>query len=276
MTIEVIIPQMRPQHLDKLLYSFSVNGAPDLITFVSNLDLSLRVAKPCPVRQLKYSSCRYSTGPYTVGLKRNIGAWWAQHDQIVFFDDDQLASKDMISSFDKLFNTQDVVYGHHRFIDYQAVPLEDILTADPHDHLPREVHIGKHWWESGYGGLMGIHQDLYIKLGGNDLWWSNVASHEDQDFTRRLMLEKGWDGVEVQEPPFAWHPLWTPEGKLPCTPEPSPLCNIHTIVTKTLHDVNYQACSLCTWHAAPRIPMNNRLPFMPFNPVQVDVTEKWL
>ncbi len=273
--IEVVIPEMRPQHLDNIVHSFNVNGPPALITLVSNLDLSISVTKPCPVRQLKYSSDRYSTGPFTMVLKRNIGAWFAKHDRIIFFDDDQLAGIDLISTFDKLLDTSDVIWGHHHFVDYNKYSVQDILQGDL-PFTPREAYIGKHYWESGYGGLMGFHQDYYIKLGGTDMWFQNVGSAEDQDFARRVMLDKGWDGIEVHDPPFAYHPIYHPDHRLPITPEPANTCNIHQIVTKTLHNIDYSACKVCPWHAAPRVPLLSRLPLMVFNPVWVNVEEVWL
>jgi hypothetical protein len=275
--MEVIIPQMRPQHLDNLIYSFGKTGAPDLITLVSNLNLSLRVASPCPIRQLRYETDTYSTGDYTVVLKRNIGAWWAKHENIVFFDDDQLSSNGMLIAFDKLLNTTDIVYGHHRFIDYDSHALDDILDAPPAAGISREHPVNAaHTFQSGYGGLLGIKQSLYLGLGGMDMWWSNVPSHEDQDFTRRMLMAKGWSTIFVHEPPFAWHPLWGASTRLPVTKEPSNLCNSHHIVTKTLQGIDYEACTLCPWHAASRIEMRNATPMMPFNPLRVNVTESWL
>lgn len=277
-SIEVVVPCTRPAFLPNVIKSFEANGAPELMTVVSNLDIELQdVSRSFPVRQLKYESDSISTGPCTVGLKRNIGAWWAQHDYLVLFDDDQLATSEMIANFRRLFTTKDYVYGHHRFFDYTKLSIDELLNVNPLDGVSREYGTNTlHGWQSGYGGLAGYKTDFYIAMGGTDLWWSNKGSHEDQDLARRICQLTKSEGIYIHEPPVAIHPLWKPEHRLPSELEPSNVCDNHDVLEKSLGPISYEACSQCPWHIAPRMDMTNAYPLMPFNPRKMTITEKWL
>jgi len=213
LTLDVIIPSVRSQTIDRLLYSFSRNSIwPDCITIVSNEVNTDIAVYGLPVRLIRFQSADYPVGHRDVALRRNVGIWQSSCTHILTFDDDQIASKHLVEDARALLSSKPFFWGHYRYIDFSRYGLDEILR------LPAEVGRARenppnawHLWMSAYGGLFGADAQYVRDLGGFDLLFCGRHGGEDQDLGRRLAQHSG-DGerVFVHEPPFAWHPERTP------------------------------------------------------------------
>lgn len=244
MKIEVIIPAIRSPW--KLLWSLGKQSRPpDQITVVSNefvkppFDVSARI--------LRFTSEDYPYGYRDVVLRRNIGIWESDADAIIFQDDDQIAPRTLIEEMEKLLGESDVVWGHHRFIDFNTHDPALLIDMDPEMGRARENGVNQsHLYQSGYAGCLGVRRDLILRHQGFDMLFLGRHGSEDQNLAKRMCGER----IFVHEPPFSWHPTekldWLPGPTNTCTDE-------HDWEPDVYNDVVFSRCSRCPlWRFADR------------------------
>lgn len=274
--IDVIVPCVRAATVSRLLASLAAGTEPpDHILIVSN-EIDDLDNHGLPVTILGFSSRFYPFGHGDVALRRNIGAWYSQADQLLFIDDDEVAPPTLIADVRAKLDRQRYVWGHHRFSRFAGRSVADIMA------MPRELGVSRenpeppywHGWQSCYAGLFGIDQDLFLEIGGFDLLFLGRHESEDQNLGKRLQHYMGWPGgfgrVLIEEPPFIWHPIehesWE---ELPIATN---CCSEHALETERFHDVLFERCTLCPYFraisTAERFTMNTLV--VPFDPDLVE------
>jgi hypothetical protein len=274
MNLEIIIPSVRPTAMPRLLRSLDrlQTMAPSLVTIVTNHHLE-PIAVGYPVRQLSFTSSRYAIGTFDVGLRRNIGLWWAD-DHVLFFDDDQLAPGNLVETTVAALRKRPVIWGNYRYVDWTDWTSAEIADNPATVGRSRETPCNyEHSPLSCYAGLLGAEVEVLKKHGGFDLVYT-VGSSEDQNLGMRLL--GGTDKqVMIREPPFAWHTTT----RLPYDPDPhANICTgEHDLEEMRTHDFNWVRCRRCPFVArAEGQPVGYHPVIMPFEPDGVSVTETWL
>lgn len=245
-SVEVIVPAVREP--SALLESLSLGRRkPDLVTIVSN-EVDHVETFGLPVRIIRFTSELYAYGDNDVVLRRNLGIWLAEHDWLVFQDDDQIAPAGMLESSVERLAADDLFRGHHRFIDFEQIGLHALLEMPPErgrerEHPPNYLH--GHW--SCYAGMFGAHREALLELGGFDMLFLGRHGSEDQSLGRRSLLRRGEGRVFIWEPPFAWHPLKSPP--LPKR-RPTNTCTSHELERRKLAGASFMQCSRCPFRRA--------------------------
>ncbi|HET7265253.1 MAG TPA: hypothetical protein VFL28_11330 [bacterium] len=273
LTLDVVIPSLRRDSVGGALYSLGRGTAvPDLITIVSNEVAPSLVPVGLRVRLVRFRSARYPIGTMDVALRRNIGIWASPCSHIITFDDDQLASPDMVEAGARLFERQAFFWGHYRFLDFAVRPVDEILQLPASAGRPREFPPNAwHGWQSAYGGLFGGEKSMLQAAGGFDLAYCGRHAGEDQHLGRRLADAAGHAGrVFVHEPPFAWHPT----AKVPWSaPAYTNTCaGPHQFEEHRLGAVSVQQCRVCPYFQPPPGDVPTGEVLMRFDPAAVDVT----
>lgn len=182
---------------------------PDCITLVSN-DIPAASFETYGLNAtvLRFESNTYPFGNLDVALRRNVGIWFSEASHIITFDDDQLAPVNLVSSAAVLLTRQPYFWGHHRYIDFKAHSIDELLRLPADVGRPREFPPNSwHSFRSAYAGLFGAERELLVDVGAFDMLFCGRHGGEDQDLGRRLAERiSGTDSIFVNEPPFAWHP----------------------------------------------------------------------
>lgn len=251
MNIEVIIPAAG--NPTGLLWSLTQQSRPpDLVSVVSNrkwweMAAGMRPHHyPIPVRRLGFTSEEYPYGFRDVALRRNIGIWESSADFIIFQDDDQVAPRHMVRDFADLFETDKVVWGHHRFIDFDRHSAGELLDLPPEEGKAREDPPNhQHLYQSGFAGCFGARRETLLEAGGFDMLFLGRHGNEDQNLARRL----GGTHIFIHEPPFSWHPT-KPAHR---DPGPSNVCDEHDWEPHIEKGIVFTKCSRCPlWKFADR------------------------
>jgi hypothetical protein len=147
--LEIVIPSIRGEAVRGALASLSRNSTkPDLVTIVTN-ELSGRMPhRGYPVRVIKFRSDTYPIGDCDLALRRNIGLWWAEHPNVLIFDDDQLAPPRLVAESKRLLQEKPYFWGHHRFVSFTNRTVEQILALPPEagrarENPPNEWHVSQ-------------------------------------------------------------------------------------------------------------------------------------
>jgi hypothetical protein len=206
--LDIVIPATR-RSVNHLLWSISQGVAlPSRVIVVTNEVTNVESFSPYyPTEVISFNSREHPIGDADQGLRRNIGIWASDAEYVMTLDDDVFAPKNLVLSAIEEVQQQRVVWGHHRFIDFEPNG-ERLLTLEPEAGRSREQGVNrKHLWYSCYAGLMVAERQLLLDVGGYDLAFLCRHGNEDQNLGRRLnhLLDRG-DEVWVSEPPFAWHP----------------------------------------------------------------------
>lgn len=243
-SIDVVIPTTRPL-VQRLIWGLAHQTVrPDRVFVVSNeideldpmgLDLAL----------IGFSSEHYPIGAGDAGLRRNIGFWQSTSDYIVTLDDDQAVPATLIEKFVAELQVHRVVWGHHRYIDFDQYSLDQLLTLDPRKGRSRELYVNDlHGWQSCYGGCMGAERSLLLEVGGYDMVFLGRHANEDQNLGRRLLhYMKQGDRVWIYEPPFAWHPTRVEWHGGPVTN----LCGGDELNTIEINGFRFEVCPRCPY-----------------------------
>lgn len=247
---------------------------PDLVTIVSNEVPELET-HGMNVRVLGFKSDWYCYGENDVVLRRNIGIWWAQGDELVFLDDDEIACWNLVETTHDLLMGSSMIWGHHRFVDFEGRQVEEVMGLFPGEGRSRETMPNRyHGWYSSYAGMMAAKfRFLRDELGGFDMAFVGRHAGEDQHLGRRQMKLQNLPGIYVHEPPFAWHPLVSP----PRAPLQSNSCWEHDLVFEADPggQVNWSRCVKCPYRVAEGDVSEPRL-LVPFVPTLVEVDETYL
>lgn len=270
--IDVVVPARRPATVDRLLSALAQGDRrPDLVSLVGHEVPRAIDRHGLQVRLLRPRSERYAIGDHDVALRRNVGGWASPHRWLVFLDDDVVPARDTLSTCARLLPGEPVVWGHHRFADLVATPVDSLLDLLPRAGRPREDGVNRwHLWMSCYGGMLAIRREVLLAHGGYDMAYAGRHAGEDQDLGRRLARSLGdTDRVFIHEPPFAWHPLepepWAPPGW-------SNLCRrAHDETTGMEGGVAVVRCGRCPWFRVAGEPPIGLSPLIPFDPDLVDL-----
>lgn len=270
-SLEVIVPALRNPTLllESLTYSTRM---PDLVTIVSN-EAKLPTDLPFPVRVLRFDSDYYGYGDKDVVLRRNIGIWYSPSDNLVFQDDDQVAPHDMLAAAERRLMLDTIFWGHHRFIDFETHSVRDLLAMAPEEgrereHPPNARH--GHW--SSYGGMFGAQRRFLLAINGFDMMFLGRHGSEDQNLGYRAMRARGEDKVFVWEPPFAWHPLTSPEWP---TVVRTNLCAEHQTEQSNINGVWFLQCRNCPYRrVAEGADLFQDQVVLGFHSTQVTLTEE--
>jgi hypothetical protein len=268
MDLDVIVPVRRQATVvDLLLRSFSRNTVwPHAVTLVSNeLDSKQIQSHGLNLRILRFESDEYPIGWCDVALRRNVGIWASMASHILMFDDDQIASPDLVQETLRVLGSEPYCWGHYRFIDFASRSLDEIMTLPPEAGRTREMPPNAwHSWRSAYAGLFAAPRALLQRVGGFDMMFSGRHGGEDQDLGRRLAaLVHHSDRVYVHEPPFAWHP----EHNIPWDePRYSNVCaDTHEVVHGEIMGVTVHRCSRCPFYWVPDEALTKGEVSMPFD-----------
>jgi hypothetical protein len=215
MSIEVVIPSLRQEPVERLIASLSLQThPPDAITIVSNETQPFGV-DGLPVRLLRFSSHAYAIGEKDVALRQNVGIYSSGCDYIVISGDDQVAPPTMIEDTLAALEIRkrkvgfDYIWGNHRLTDFLGKSLDDIRLADRESGLSREFPVPPHghgYW-SCYGGMFAARTDFIQEFGAFDMAFIGRHANEDQQLGYRLMKRAGHQAVFILEPPFSWHSM---------------------------------------------------------------------
>lgn len=257
MSIEVIVPALIvPQ---RLLHSLSLGSQrPGLVSIVSN-EIDVADVDPCglDVRVIRFSSDRYRVGEMDVVLRRNVGIWASVFPDLLFQDDDQVASGSMVEMSAGMLRAKRIFWGHHRFIDFAEWSTSDLTRMSPLHGRSRESAVNvAHGFYSCYAGMFGAQRSFLIDSGAFDMAFMGRHGGEDQQLGRRT----GGDYVEVWEPPFAWHPLVSP-GRNHVQPFP---CE-HDLEHRPVGSTMFKWCTRCPYYLAEGDLSAPRL-ILPYDP----------
>ena len=273
MTLDVVIPALRPDTVERLLRSLALGrDRPDSVSLVGN---EIPVDLPSyglPVRHLRFSSETYPIGDCDLALHRTVGAWSSECSHVVFLDDDLVAPIGLVTAARGLLQREPFFWGHHRYIDVESWGIEELVSLRPESGAARESPPNSwHLWMSCYGGLFGARREVILEPGGFDLGFSGRCMSEDQAFGKRLSDRFGHRGrAFIHEPPFAWHPKH---------PEPLPsravanICsNGHSQTARMVGRAHVDSCESCPWFrvADPRVLFEDD-PLIPFDPAAVAI-----
>ena len=273
--LDVVIPALREGSLDDALWSLSRGRArPDLVTIVSNEVGPERETYGLTVRILRFRSDAYPVGEGDLALKRNIGMWASPCTHVLTYDDDQIAPATLVAESVRLLETEPYFWGHHRFVNYDWYPREQLLDLAPEHGATREHPPNAwHFWLSCYGGLFGAERRIALDVGGYDMGFCGRYAGEDQNFGRRLAKAlHGRERVFVHEPPFAWHPT----RRLDVLPRAwSNVCAEHRLVEADVAGVPGERCADCPYFRVGTAHLDGDAPLLPYDHslVEVDVEE---
>lgn len=244
MSVDIVIPTTRPL-VQRVIWGLANQTVkPDRVMVISN-EIEELDPMGLAVEVIEFGSDHYPIGGGDVVLRRNIGFWEATSDYIITLDDDQAVPASLVEDFLERLPEQRVVWGHHRYINFDDYPLMALLLLDPEEGASREAFVNDyHLWYSCYAGCMGIERSLILEVGGYDMAFLCRHGNEDQSLGRRINhhLDRG-DRVLVSEPPFAWHPTrdeW--HGHVV-----SNLCDGHVLQPVEIAGRRFERCPKCPY-----------------------------
>jgi hypothetical protein len=202
---EVCVPSCNTTTLQRLIDSLAWQTVrPTAVTIASNADIQIDT-RGLKVRQVKFWSDAYAIGDGDVSLRRNVATWAAESPYIVYSDDDQVWPQSAMEWFSRRFTTgEHFVVGHHRFVENIEADWRSLRNAKAETGVSRERHPNQdHWWQSCWGGCIGIHS-MMIKYGVGG-WDMGYPVAEDQQLARRIVGAGDDSHIRVHEPPWAWH-----------------------------------------------------------------------
>ena len=246
MKVHVVIPTTRPS-VDDLIRSLGQGSrVPDGIIVVSN-----EVVPKLPhVGLVRFDSPSQPYGKGDAGLRRNIGADLSDADVLIFIDDDCIAPRSLVETAVDIVEKDGFCWGHHRFIDFEAIWPGDLIDKDPEEGRSREHGVNRwHGWQSSYAGNLAIRRDLFWEVGGFDLAYLGHHGSEDQQFGRRLGKAHGYQTF-VHEPPFAWHP----EVDVFHSERKTNIMGNHRMVRQTVNGHEFATCESCPCRRPVDVP----------------------
>lgn len=270
--IDVVVPARRDP--SKLLWSLEHQTHPvDNVWIVSN-EIERLAYRPhgMGVHLVRFSSTQYPYGELDVVLRRNLGFHLSEADTVVMQDDDQVAPVGMIQACFQLIGYNPYVWGHHRFIDFDAQDLSDLISLDANLGREREhPPNAKHGWYSCYAGMAAFNRRFFWDVGGFDMAFLGRHAGEDQNLGRRMMRFMGDKSVFIHEPPFAWHPLPSPLLGRQYMPVKSNLCSSEHVITRgSVNGVEFVFCARCPFQApTPEEKLLEDRVVIPFDPTLV-------
>ena len=268
--IEVIIPAVRSP--DRLLWSLAHQSRkPDLVTVVSNEPVEK--TKELRMRVLGFKSDAYCYGEADVVLRRNIGLWESDADVVIFQDEDQFAPIDMVETAARRVIAEPIIWGHHRYIDFDAFSDWELLNlpawkGEEREHPPNAAHM--HY--SCYAGMLVAQRDWLLDLGGFDMIFLGRMANEDQNLGYRALIAQNRSRVFIHEPPFSWHPR--PQGKQRAITVTNS-CGHHVFEPEQSGPVQVLACKKCPYRRLDRDqPVFHPNIIVPYDPALVRVTQR--
>lgn len=287
MIIETLTPSIRQGETERLVRSLlDQTRPPDIITIISN------ETEPFPVqdgrvRLLRYASDVYCVGEFDATLRRNVGAWSAEGDVIVWQDDDQIAPPTLIEDSLSALEGKDYLWGNHRLTDFEAHSYEEIRSMSPEDGESREHPVPPamhgHW--SCYCGMFVVRTAFLREVGGFDMAFNGNHYSEDQQLGYRLMRRHGDSHVFIHGVPFSWHAIGLGKGthteKFRSTwlPPRSNGCGRgnHLFRQVDIGGTEFLVCTRCPYQYAPKLDgLFREEPVIRYRPEVVDATSVWL
>lgn len=267
--MEVVAPSLSPVQAQRLIYSLSLGQVlPEVVTLVTN-EVDNLDTHGLNVRLLRFNSDQYPIGYKDVVLRCNIGLFFSIEDKVMQTGEDHISSDSTIKEGQRLLQDNDFYFGHHRYIDIDALPIEELVVSSPSMGKSREHGVNRyHTFRSSYSGSFGYTKDKLIEAGGWDMAFMCRHAGEDQQLGRRII----GDNVFIHEPPFWWHPIsnegW---GK----PRLINVCEEHEFYI----DKSFKKCYNCPFFkyiGNEEFLFQVRQPLLAFDPGKVEVTEKWI
>lgn len=276
MTIDVVIPAIRQQAVERLVYSLErQTRPPDIISIVSN------EVEPFPssvkTRILRFDSRIYAVGFKDVALRQNVGIFESESDFILISGDDQIAPPTMIADSLAVLETEPFFWGNHRIIDYGDMTVDAIQALSSNHGLSREnpTNYG-HAFTSCYGGMFGIRRYLLWDMGGFDMAYMCRHAGEDQQLGYRLMRRHNENTAIIREPPFSWmgtgRPPWDP-------PRVTNMCRGEHVLSRSFYGgLPFDICLYCPYLVFVGLEKSllRERPIIPYDHTQVTVrSETW-
>lgn len=276
--VDVVVPARRTATVPRLLRALSRGDrTPALVSLVGNEIPESTPTYGLRVRLLRVRSDAYAVGDLDVALRRNVGAWASPCSRLLFLDDDVVPARNTLDHCAALLDREPVVWGHYRYIDFSGVDPVELLDLPPDRGRSREHGVNRwHGWQSCYGGMFGIHTQVFVGAGGFDMVYSGWHSGEDQDLGRRLALNlRGEERIFIHEPPFAWHPVqrepWSDPGWTNLCP------GGHARTERDAGGIRAEGCDRCPWmRTLTEPPKSGRESILPFLADAVAVEQIWL
>jgi hypothetical protein len=250
MSVEVVIPSLRQEPAETLVWSLSQQThPPDVVTVVSNETQPF--ANPgVKVRLLRFESSEYGVGDLDVALRQNVGIWQSECDVVIIQGDDQIAPPTMVEDTLEALSGKDYIWGNHRLVNWdlgrdeiRVMPMEQGLSRE---NPPPPMH---HGYQSCYGGMFGASTGFLQDVGGFDMAFNGRHGSEDQALGYRLMRRANENQVLIVEPPFSWHPIELKNGdgrvRSPWLNPVTNGCGSHLFEESTLDGVSYLRCVKC-------------------------------
>lgn len=134
-------------------------------------------------------------------LARNLGAWHAGSEIVVFLDDDVFVPRDFLAQYERIFEDEEVDAATGMILVHAA----DDGTFKPLVRQPSVPNSNAML----RGGNFAIRREVFVRLGGMDERFVRACNHEDWDLAWRL-YEGGFKAV-WDPGPWCYHAA-TPQG----------------------------------------------------------------
>jgi hypothetical protein len=282
MTVEIVIPSLRQESVERLVYSLSkCDPQPDVVTVVTN------EAHPfgnygLKVRLLRFESDRYPIGYLDVALRQNVGIYSAECDVIVIQGDDQIAPHSMIRDVTEHLNGP-YLWGNHRLLDFALYTPDQIMAMGMADGESREQPTPPHThgYMSCYGGMFAAKTDFIQDFGAFDMAFNGMHGSEDQQLGFRLMKRANQHGVFIDEPPYSWHSLELKHGdtrsRAPWLEPKRNGCIEHELVDQNRGGLDYLVCKRCPYYRLlDHSTLFHGALVERYDPAAVQITSEWL
>lgn len=238
MSLDAVIPVTRNWFLPLLLRSFERAGAPNgfRVLLVTNDLHELNGRFDFPIGLVRFTSQTQYYGPNALPIQYNAGAWAAGAENILFWDDDQLAPGGLFNSVLDLLERRPICFGNYRFVNFGEFTPEALAHASSSLGISREKPPNhNHGFWSTAAGLIGCKKEFFWMVGGFDHIFSGARTTFDQHFGHRVSLALGDGGrIFVHEPPFAWHPTEATRLQGAITPSGNGCASLHQLSPEEL------------------------------------------
>jgi hypothetical protein len=253
MSVEIVIPSLRQEPVERLVYSLSkCDPQPDVVTVVTNEahpfdNYGLRA------RLLRFSSEKYPVGYLDVALRQNVGIYAAECETIVIQGDDQIAPHSMIGDVQEHLSDE-YLWGNHRLVDFADYSADQIMALAMEDGESREHPEPPFWhgYQSCYGGMFAAGTAFIQDFGAFDMAFNGLHESEDQQLGCRLMRRADEKAVWIIEPPYSWHSIELKHGdtreRAPWLPPQINGCEVHDLVETTRNSFKYLQCTRCLYY----------------------------
>lgn len=287
MTVEVVVPSLRQESVERLVWSLGRQShLPDVISIVSNETQPWIAEGNVKVRLLRFTSSEYAIGEKDVALRQNVGIFAATGDTIIIQGDDQVAPPTMVEDALHTLGGRDYLWGNHRLIDFDDKAPDEIrnLPRVAGDSRERPVPPAWHGYQSCYGGMFVARTDFLRSIGAFDMAFNGLHAGEDQQLGYRLMRRAGQHLVYIEEPPFSWHSIELRDGNTRARyPWLEPLRNgcgpdHHDFADVFISEVRFIRCRACPalrFDDDPAKLFRDEV-LIPFHPEAVTATSIWL